>query len=281
MKIEEALIMDKKYVPESCVWELTLRCNMRCIHCGSSAGKAREKELTVDECLDVADELLDLGCRNISFLGGEIFLYKGWEKVAKRMSDGGAHANIMTNAFQVGEEEIRQMRYAGIENVGVSLDGLEKNHNLIRNSTVSFKRVMDTLDLFRREEIPVSVVTSLIDRNFGDLDGIYELLIDKGIETWQIQIVNAMGSMTEKRDLLLDPAKVPLITRFIREKRDELKVRIYAADDIGYFDENEFYIRNRPGTISIWEGCQAGRSVVGIDSVGNVKGSNLSTQKSS
>ena len=52
--------VDYEYVPEACVWELTLRCNMRCIHCGSSAGKSRENELTIDECLKVADDLLDL-----------------------------------------------------------------------------------------------------------------------------------------------------------------------------------------------------------------------------
>ncbi len=49
-------------------------------------------------------------------------------------------------------------------------------------------------------------------------------------------------------------------------------MRIYAGDDIGYFDKNEFYIRSLPGTISAWNGCKAGIRVVGIDSVGNVKG---------
>ena len=49
-------------------------------------------------------------------------------------------------------------------------------------------------------------------------------------------------------------------------------MRLYAGDDIGYYDENEMYLRNRPGTISSWRGCQAGLRVVGIDSVGNVKG---------
>lgn len=80
-----------------------------------------------------------------------------------------------------------------------------------------------------------------------------------------------MGNMANKKDILLDPTKVPLITRFIREKRNEQKIRIYAGDDIGYFDENEFYLHNRPGTICAWSGCQAGLRVIRIDSIGNVK----------
>ena len=47
---------------------------------------------------------------------------------------------------------------------------------------------------------------------------------------------------------------------------------MYAGDNIGYYDENELYLRSSPGIIALWQGCQAGLNVVGIDSVGNVKG---------
>ena len=45
----------KKYVPYSTLFELTLRCNMRCIHCGSSAGSQREEELTTDEWIKITE----------------------------------------------------------------------------------------------------------------------------------------------------------------------------------------------------------------------------------
>jgi hypothetical protein len=63
--------------------------------------------------------------------------------------------------------------------------------------------------------------------------------------------------MAVQKDILLGPAKLPLITKFIREKRNRQEIRIYAADDIGYYDENEPYLRNTPGTIDTWQGCQA------------------------
>lgn len=69
----------------------------------------------------------------------------------------------------------------------------------------------------------------------------YDLLIEKGVKIWQIQIVTPKGNMAGKKDILLNPTKVPLINRFIREKRNGQKTRIYAGDDIGYFDENELY----------------------------------------
>jgi radical SAM protein with 4Fe4S-binding SPASM domain len=262
----------KEYRPEFCVWELTLKCNMRCSHCGSMAGKARENELTVDECLNVAEQLVKLGCKQVTFIGGEVFLYKGWEIIARKLTENGIYVNIITNGFLLGDEQIAQIKYARLVNIGISLDGMQDNHNNIRNVNTSFDKVMEAFDVLNRERIPVAVVTSLIDKNFEDLWPIYDLLVENHIQLWQIQIVNPMGNMVDKKSFLLDPSKVPLVTKFIREKRSEQKVMIYAGDNIGYFDENELYLRSQPGTVYEWFGCQAGLRVVGIDSIGNVKG---------
>jgi MoaA/NifB/PqqE/SkfB family radical SAM enzyme len=262
----------KEYRPEFCVWELTLKCNMRCSHCGSMAGKARENELTVDECLNVAEQLVKLGCKQVTFIGGEVFLYKGWEIIARKLTENGIYVNIITNGFLLGDEQIAQIKYARLVNIGISLDGMQDNHNNIRNVNTSFDKVMEAFDVLNRERIPVAVVTSLIDKNFEDLWPIYDLLVENDIQLWQIQIVNPMGNMVDKKSFLLDPSKVPLVTKFIREKRSEQKVMIYAGDNIGYFDENELYLRSQPGTVYEWFGCQAGLRVVGIDSIGNVKG---------
>jgi radical SAM protein with 4Fe4S-binding SPASM domain len=263
---------DNQFVPETCVWELTLRCNMRCIHCGSAAGIARSNELTIDECMPVVDDLIKLGCRNLTLIGGEVFLYKGWEKIARKFTDGGVEVNIITNALLMGDKQIEEIRYAGLLNVGVSLDGMEENHDRIRNVKGSFKKTCRAIERLNKEEIPVAVVTSLMDFNYYDLEDIHNMLCSYEANVWQIQLVTAMGNMSCSKDLLIKPDKIPSITKFIREKRKDGLIRIFAADDIGYFDENEMYIRNKPGTICVWAGCQAGLTVVGIDSVGNVKG---------
>jgi radical SAM protein with 4Fe4S-binding SPASM domain len=260
------------YTPNECVWELTLACTMRCIHCGSAAGAPRKDELTVEECLPVADELIALGCRELTFIGGEVFLYTGWEKIARRLTDGGVTVNIVTNASLMGDKQIAQIREAGLVNVGVSVDGMAKNHNRIRNNGDAFRMVTRAFDRLNREDIPAAVVTSLLSINISDLPAMYDFFAQNGVTAWQIQIATPMGCMTENRELILDPRHIPSVTGFIREKRRDGVMRLYAGDDIGYYDENELYLRNRPGTLTVWQGCQAGLSVVGIDSAGNVRG---------
>ena len=141
-----------EYIPEFCVWELTLKCNMKCKHCGSVAGKARENELTVDECLNVAEQLVDLGCKQVTFIGGEVFLYKGWEKIARKLSESGIYVNLITNGLLLGDEQIAQIKYAKLTNVGISLDGMEDNHNTMRNVNISFEKVMEAFDILKKKK---------------------------------------------------------------------------------------------------------------------------------
>ena len=59
--------------PVYCVWEITLRCDLGCRHCGSRAGKARPAELSTEACLDVVRQLSEMGIRELTLIGGEAY----------------------------------------------------------------------------------------------------------------------------------------------------------------------------------------------------------------
>lgn len=264
---------DRGYYLRSCLWELTLKCNMHCMHCGSAAGRARKDELTLDECFAVADELSALGCAELGFIGGEIFLYKGWEKIARSASDRGMLVNVMTNGYGIRDEEIRQLQHARVANVGISVDGLEENHNRIRGKKDGFTRIIECFERLNREGISIAVVTSLMEMNFPDLEPLYAIFADAGVEMWQLQLVNPMGNMTGRSDLILRREKIPWLIEFIRRKNKERRMLLVAADSIGYnYADTEQWIRGRRKPVCVWESCQAGLSAMFIDSVGNVKG---------
>jgi radical SAM protein with 4Fe4S-binding SPASM domain len=268
----EAVNMEGDYRLESCLWELTLKCTLNCMHCGSVAGKGRARELTLSECSIVAGQIVALGCRELTFIGGEIFLYRGWEEIARFLSDNGLLVNIMSNGFSIGETEINQIKYAKLSNVGISVDGMAKNHNRIRRRADSFDRIARAMDLLNQERIPIAAVTCLLEFNFGDLEDLYAWLVSHNVQLWQIQLVNPMGNMADRRELIIEPEKIPLITDFIREKNKEKLMVIVAADSIGYYDDNETHIRGRRAPVCYWKGCQAGITSLFVDSVGNVKG---------
>jgi radical SAM protein with 4Fe4S-binding SPASM domain len=253
-------------------WELTLRCTLCCMHCGSRAGRARANELSLDECLRVADELVVLGCRDLTLIGGEVFLYKGWQEVSRHLVSQGVSVNIVCNGYRLTSREIDQIERAQLTNVGVSIDGMSTNHNRIRGQKDAFDRLCQSLALLRQHRIRIGAVTSLMRFNCADLQRLYDFLVEQEVEVWQLQLVSAMGAMADQQRYMVGPRQVRRITDFVRDKNHERRMVVVAADSIGYFDDNEAYIRGRASPISCWSGCTAGLSSLFIDSVGNVKG---------
>jgi MoaA/NifB/PqqE/SkfB family radical SAM enzyme len=84
------------------VWEITLRCNLACAHCGSRAGPARRNELTTIEALDLVDQLAELGITEVTLLGGEAFLRRDWSVIARAITDAGLHCTLTTGGGCLG-----------------------------------------------------------------------------------------------------------------------------------------------------------------------------------
>lgn len=261
--------------PEACVWELTLRCNLRCLHCGSSAGKARRDELTTDELLATADQLVALGNRRTTLSGGEPLLRREWPDVARRLAGGGVTVNMISNGLAFDDREVERALEVGLANVGFSIDGDEARHNHVRGRPDAFSRVMDAVERCREANLPVSVATHINRSNMGLLDQMAATFRDAGAYAWQVQLGFDHGNLSHHPELLLEPADlrdvVPAIAR-LKQEYDGL-MRIDPADDIGYFTAEEPVLR--PGgddEPEFFIGCPAGLRAIGVEADGNVKG---------
>ena len=134
------------FFPRACVWELTLACNLRCKHCGSIAGSKRADELSLDECMRVAGELVELGCRRVTLSGGEPTMYPGWHEVGRRLVELGARVNLISNGLTWSAKHIEQAQKAGLCGAAFSIDGFEKEHDEFR-APGSFVKVVRAIDL--------------------------------------------------------------------------------------------------------------------------------------
>ena len=81
--------MKHRAAPRFCVWEITLRCNAACIHCGSSAGSPRPAELDSREALELCDDMAVLGVERVTLSGGEPLLRADWPDIAGRLRQWG------------------------------------------------------------------------------------------------------------------------------------------------------------------------------------------------
>ena len=261
------------FFPHTCVWELTLACNLRCKHCGSVAGKRRADELSLDECLRVAGELAALGCRRITLIGGEATLYPGWHEVGRRLVDLGAEVNLLSNGLHWSPQHLDQAKEAGLCAVGFSLDGFEKEHDELR-APGSFERVVRAIDMCVAAGMPTAVNTTINRLNQGQLKEMRTFLMEHRVFAWQPQLATAAGNMGEHLDLIVRPEDllwlVPQLAELCRIDCPEFEICV--GHNIGYFGNPESALRAADIALPFWLGCRAGCQVIGIESGGDVKG---------
>ncbi len=250
------------------LYELTLQCNMNCIHCGSSAGNKRGKELSKKEWFNVTKQLAELNCKDITLLGGEPFLRKDWYEISKNITDNGLNVRIMSNGFLINQKTIQKLRSIDPTAVSISLDGAKsETHDFIRQTKGSYDKCIQGLDSLQKAGINTSVVTSINKLNFQELPLLRSLLLNKGI-VWQLQIAIPLGRF--KKDLLVSKQQFYAAALFIvsiRQKYNQKDLPIIGSHCFGYYSKK---IRNP--MVFPWNGCQAGISTIGIQSNGGIKG---------
>ena len=258
---------DFPYHIRTAVWEITLACCFHCEYCGSSGGKARENELSTEECLDVARQLAESGCRRVSMIGGEVFMRKDWPSIVEALTSRNVKTCIITNGFRMTDEIISALKRVNIESVAISIDGPERVHDRFRQKG-SYVRAFETMDVLSSAGIPVSVISALRSDNAPLLPEFFETLKRTPIFAWQIQACSPMGNALKNAVDVRFDAKA--VMEFIREVNGTASFYVGAADNIGYYTLEEPYVRGIDGLT--YGGCSAGLTTIGIDSVGSVRG---------
>ena len=108
-----------RYIPISVAWELTLKCNLRCIHCGSSAGSIRPNELTTEESLDLCKKLNDLDVQLLTFTGGEPLLRGDIVEIIEKISSHVEEVSMTTNGYLLAQNACK-LKDVGLDRVNIS-----------------------------------------------------------------------------------------------------------------------------------------------------------------
>jgi MoaA/NifB/PqqE/SkfB family radical SAM enzyme len=160
--------------PAYVVWELTLRCDHACKHCGSRAGVARDNELTTDEALRVVDELATLGAREVALIGGEAYLHPGFLDIVRALRDRGMGAALVTGGRGITDELARSLAALELTHASVSVDGLEATHDRMRNLRGSWCTAMLALERLHAAGVPTASNININRTNEADLELLYD-----------------------------------------------------------------------------------------------------------
>ena len=116
-------------------FELTLRCNSACFHCGSRCTPQSPDGLPVGEYLRVLDEVearYGNKMTQICLTGGEPLLYGDFFELAQAIHDRGFRWGMTSNGTLISREVARKLHETGMGTISISVDGLPETHDRLR-----------------------------------------------------------------------------------------------------------------------------------------------------
>lgn len=260
--------------PVTCVWEITMACNMRCKHCGSSCAGPLPGQLSTEEAFNFVDMCKEMEMQWISISGGEPFMREDIVDIVKYTVNKGIGVNIITNGWLINENIAKELGKLDILRVLISLDGPQYIHDFIRKPG-AFERAQASYRVLRSHGIDTGCVTTITKKNIDALDELKYFLISEGVNCWQVQIGFPMGNLANHCEWIIEPNQVSQIIDYCYKVSQEGKIDIFPADCIGYYSEkqNEIYRKSfHVDKIADWNGCGAGISSFGLLHNGDILG---------
>jgi radical SAM enzyme (rSAM/lipoprotein system) len=197
----------------SVFFEITQRCNLRCLHCGSDCtADSSIRDLPPERVLAVLDEIRSAyDPRKIMVIlsGGEPLCYAGVFELGAEMTRREFPWGMVTNGWAWTRETIAAAKSARMTSVTVSLDGLEQDHDWFRGRRDSHKRAVRTIEMLVADPFyrKMDVITCVNRRTLRSLEDIRALLIRLGVKQWRLFTVSPIGRAAGNPELLLNASE--------------------------------------------------------------------------
>ena len=252
-------------------WECTLRCNLKCRHCGSDCTVNPEfKDMPAEDFFRVLDNEITPNVNpNKTFIilsGGEVLVRKDLEQIGINLYRRGYPWGMVTNGLALSRERLDSLIRAGLHSITVSLDGFEEHHYHIRQNKESFARAVEAVRMISADrELVSDVVTCVTPALLPRLEEFKEFLISLGVRRWRLFAIFPVGRAAEDKSLQLSDEEYTSMMEFILKTRKEGRIETsYSCE--GFLGGYEMRVRTNP-----YE-CYAGIGIASIRVNGDISG---------
>jgi 12,18-didecarboxysiroheme deacetylase len=186
------------------VWNITRRCNLKCIHCYAHAkNTALGNELSLREGKHLIDDLAEFGVPVILFSGGEPLVRKDLPDVAAYAVKKGMRAVISTNGTLITPQIAQILKDIGLSYVGISLDGMEAMNDRFRGVQGAFASALKGIENCKNAGMKVGLRFTVNKQNSDQIPEIFKLLEDMDIPRvcFYHLVYAGRGSALVKEDL--------------------------------------------------------------------------------
>ncbi len=272
-----------EFAPKWIAWEITRRCNLRCVHCRSSseAEVSGHPDFTTEEAYGILDGIASYAKPVIVLSGGEPLLRSDVFDIAKHGTGLGLRMCLATNGLLVTDNICGRIKDSGIRIVSLSLDGsTEAVHDDFRSVKGAFAGVTNAAGLFKKHGIEFIINSSFTKRNQEEIPEVYRLAKELGAAAWYMFMIVPTGRGEEIMNELISKEQYEEILEWhYRMEKDEHDMLVRPTCAPHYYrvvlqrakdDKSKFERRTLKFSTGGAKGCIAGQLICLIDVDGNV-----------
>jgi len=182
-------------------FQITDRCNLRCLHCYIGDGFYRD--LPLEKIFKVLWEFEEIQGLRLLLSGGEPLLHPHFWEINEVLRDYKFRSVLLSNGTLITQEAAKKLR---VHEVQVSLDGMKEGHESIRGEG-TFDKVLQAIDHLQEANIRVSVATMIHGKNLKEFDGLASLIQSKNIGEWNVDVPCISGRMEENEEFWVSPSE--------------------------------------------------------------------------
>lgn len=211
----------RRIKPVDTLFYLTYRCTSRCQTCTFWQRTDKTGEMTLDDWKHAVDESAALGATLFELFGGDALLRKDIlvPLVEYISSKPGLSSDLVTNSNLMTEDTAKGLVDAGLNDLWVSIDGVDETHNLVRGRKKGFTKVEQTVRWINEARgntgrPALHANTTISNLNYGSFDRVLPFAEENGMDFHHLEYAG------EFWDDLLDHSVIDgvrPVTYFVRQ----------------------------------------------------------------
>jgi 12,18-didecarboxysiroheme deacetylase len=229
------------------VWNITRRCNLKCLHCYAHARNIPfDNELTTMEGKKLIDDLAGFGVPVLLISGGEPLVRKDLPELAAYAVEKGMRAVISTNGTLITAQMANTLKKIGLSYVGISLDGMEEINDRFRGVKGAFRSALKGIENCKKAGIKVGLRFTINKINVDEIPDLFKLIEENDIPRicFYHLVYAGRGSKLVEEDLTHEESRraVDLIMDFTKKLHDQGKPKEVLTVD-NHADGPYIYLR--------------------------------------
>lgn len=157
-------------------FELSSRCNERCIHCYIPNEKKNHGfDMPTEKVKSILDEFAAMGGIHVTLSGGEAFLHKDLIEIARYCRKKDLKISILSNLIALRDDQVEALKEINVSLIQVSLYSMDpKIHDFITTVPGSFERTKASIEKLVAADIPVQISCPLMKANRHGYDKVLD-----------------------------------------------------------------------------------------------------------